>query len=159
MTTKKKLTQIKHWNTNEVIHEGAGTIKDVLEDGVGKNINLRDAYLSDANLSGANLSGANLRDANLRGANLSGATYNGIEIKFLWSLGKLYTYNVIVAISVDNVLYVGMGCHFRTAKDWQEDFWNNLSEFPNDGSIKTQERVLACKFAIDFGLLHGGEVK
>ena len=98
-------------------------------------------------------------DADLRGANLRGAVYKGVKVMFLCSLGRLYTYNVVVVISDDNTIYVGLGCYFRKAIDWQNDFWNNKSEFPNDGSIKTQERELALDFSVKFALLHGGEVK
>lgn len=121
--------------------------------------NLHGANLRDANLRGADLSGADLRDANLRGADLSGATYNGVKVKRLWSVGRLYRYNVVIVISKDNTLYIGLGCHFRKALEWQNDFWNNVEEFPDDGSIKTQERQLALEFSIKFGLLHDGEIK
>jgi hypothetical protein len=120
---------------------------------------LRGAKLRGANLMEADLMEADLRGANLRGANLMEAIYRDVTVKYLWSIGTLYTYNVVIVISEDNTLYIGLGCHFRKAIEWQNDFWNNLSEFPNDGSIKTQERQLALEYSIKFGLLHGGEVK
>lgn len=40
-----------------------------------------------------------------------------------------------------------MGCHDRTLAEWEADFWNNTSEFPNDGSLKSNSRVMAYNTA------------
>jgi len=40
-----------------------------------------------------------------------------------------------------------MGCYIRTRKEWEEDFWNNLGEFPNDNSKKSKDRVFAFEIA------------
>ena len=59
----------------------------------------------------------------------------------------LYKYVVMPIIAKDGTQYVNMGCYTRTVKDWNKDFWNNRSEFPNNKSVKTQLRVLAYKTA------------
>jgi len=51
-------------------------------------------------------------------------------------------------ISEDNKHYVRLGCYTRLVSEWENDFWNNNSEFPNDGSLKSEYRKLAyetCK--------------
>ena len=37
--------------------------------------------------------------------------------------------------------WIKLGCYFRTLSDWENDFWNNPNEFPNDGSEKSQARL------------------
>ena len=115
------------------------------------------AYLSGANLSGANLSGANLSVADLSGADLSGAylsgaylsgaNLSGVKIKKAIVFTGLYAYVVIPIISEDGKQYVKMGCYLRTVEDWDNDFWNNNSEFPNDGSVKSNLRLFAYETA------------
>ena len=50
-------------------------------------------------------------------------------------------------IAEDGKKYVKMGCYLRTVKEWDKDFWNNKSEFPNNESIKSQLRIIAYKTA------------
>lgn len=59
----------------------------------------------------------------------------------------LYKYVVIPIISEDGKQYVKMGCYTRTIEDWDKDFWNNPSEFPNDGSVKSNLRSFAYETA------------
>ena len=126
----------------------------------GANLSVADlsgAYLSGANLSGANLSGANLSVADLSGADLSGAylsgaylsgaNLSGVKIKKAIVFTGLYAYVVIPIISEDGKQYVKMGCYLRTVEDWDNDFWNNNSEFPNDGSVKSNLRLFAYETA------------
>jgi hypothetical protein len=40
---------------------------------------------------------------------------------------------------------IRMGCYNRTRKEWELDFWNNPSEFKNDGSEKSEARLRAFK--------------
>ena len=116
--------------------------------------NLRNADLRYANLRYADLSYADLRNANLQGAdlhiaNLQGAKYshNGIEAKAFNVFLNLYRYTVIPMISEDGTQHIAMGCHFRTRKEWEEDFWNNKPEFSDDGSLKTAKRKFALATA------------
>ena len=109
--------------------------------------NLSRADLSVANLSGADLSGADLSGAYLSGAYLSGANLSGVKIKKAIVFTGLYAYVVIPIISEDGKQYVKMGCYLRTVEDWDNDFWNNNSEFPNDGSVKSNLRLFAYETA------------
>lgn len=36
--------------------------------------------------------------------------------------------------------YIQLGCDLRTLADWENDFWNNDCEFPNDKSEESQKR-------------------
>ena len=47
---------------------------------------------------------------------------------------------------------IQLGCFTRTRKEWEEDFWNNEKEFPNDNSDKSNARLRAfktCCFFLD----------
>lgn len=59
----------------------------------------------------------------------------------------LYRYVCSPRIHSDGEQWVQMGCHLRTRKDWESDFWNNEIEFPNDGNIKSKRREFAFKIA------------
>jgi hypothetical protein len=109
--------------------------------------NLPGADLSGANLSRANLSRANLSRANLYGANLYGAKIGNITIKKAMVINGLYKYLAMPIIAEDGKQYIGLGCHLRSVDDWENNFWNNPNEFPNDNSIKSQLRVLAFETA------------
>ena len=109
--------------------------------------NLRDADLRGANLSGADLRGANLSGADLSDADLSGADLSGIKIKSCAVFTGLYAHVVMPVIAEDGTEWVRMGCHFRKVSDWDANFWNNDNEFPNDGSVKSQLRVMAYNTA------------
>ena len=108
---------------------------------------LRGADLYDADLRGANLRGANLYDANLRGANLRGANLRGKKIKTATVFAGLYDYIVIPYITEDGEKWIKMGCHNRILSDWESDFWNNPTEFPDDGSVKSNLRLMAFETA------------
>ena len=81
------------------------------------------------------------------GAYLSGANLSGVKIKKAIVFTGLYAYVVIPIISEDGKQYVKMGCYLRTVEDWDNDFWNNNSEFPNDGSVKSNLRLFAYETA------------
>ena len=46
-------------------------------------------------------------------------------------------------LSTDDKKYIGLGCHFRSITDWENDFWNNTTEFPNNGSENSNLRKFA----------------
>ena len=106
--------------------------------------NLRDANLSDANLSGADLSGANLSCADLREAKYS---HKDINAKRFTVILNLYKYTVIPMIAENGEHWIAQGCKFQTRKDWETNFWNNTSEFPDDGSESTESRKFALATA------------
>jgi len=43
-----------------------------------------------------------------------------------------------------------MGCFIRTRKEWEDNFWNNDKEFPNDNSKTSNDRLLAFELAIQW---------
>jgi len=158
--------EIKSKFTGSIIFEYSkegNTIKDTVIEAVKKRADLRGAdlggadlsgaYLSGAYLSGADLRGADLRGADLSGADLSGAYLNGaylsgVKIKKAQVFTGLYKYVCIPIISEDDQLYIKFGCYTRLLSEWESDFWNNPSEFPNDGNIESQYRLMAfeaCK--------------
>jgi uncharacterized protein YjbI with pentapeptide repeats len=113
-----------------------------------RGANLYDADLRDANLRGANLYDADLRDANLRGANLRGANLRGADlgkgkVKTFAVFTGIYQYTAIPYILETGECRVKMGCHDRSVAEWDADFWNNNDEFPNNGSVKSNLRVIA----------------
>jgi hypothetical protein len=90
-----------------------------------------------------NLSDANLSGADLSGANLSGAKYGDITIKSVGCFSGLYRYLAMPIVADDGKKYIRLGCYIRTVDEWGGDFWNNPTEFPNDGSEKSQARWFA----------------
>ena len=154
------------------------TLKDTLIKAVNEGLNLIDAYLIGADLRGAYLRGADLRGAylegadlicadlrgadlrgaylegaylegaDLEGADLRGAKYKNINIKKASVFTGVYKYIAMPIITEDNKYYIRLGCFFRTLEEWESDFWNNNKEFPNNGSLSTELRILAfetCK--------------
>ena len=116
----------------------------------GANLSLADltgANLSLANLTWANLRGANLSEANLSGADLSGANLSGNKVKTAIVFTGLYNYIVIPYITEENIKRVKMGCYDRSLEEWESDFWNNNDEFPNNGSVKSNLRLMAFETA------------
>jgi len=93
------------------------------------------------------LQGADLRGADLRGADLQGAYLRGAKIKNAIIFTGLYAYIVIPYITEDNIKRLKLGCYDRTLAEWEDNFWNNESEFPNDGSTKSELRMMAFKTA------------
>lgn len=106
-----------------------------------------EAVKKDADLSDADLRCVNLRDADLRGAELRDADVNKIKIKKAAVFTGLYEYIVIPFISEDNVNWLKLGCYTRTLEEWNNDFWNNDKEFPNDNSEKSNLRLFAFETA------------
>ena len=102
--------------------------------------NMSGAYLSGADLSGADLSRANLSGANLSRADLSGANMSGVKIQSCAVFTGLYIYLAMPVIAEDGTEYIRLGCHFRKASEWAENFWNNASEFPNNGDTDSKDR-------------------
>jgi hypothetical protein len=111
-----------------------------------RGADLRGADLQGADLQGADLQGADLRGAYLRGADLRGAYLQGIKIKKAAVFTGLYKYICIPFISEKNKIYIKMGCYTRLLSEWENDFWNNPSEFPNDGNIESKYRLMAFEF-------------
>ena len=45
---------------------------------------------------------------------------------------------------------IQLGCFTRTREEWEEDFWNNDNEFPNNNSEKSKARLRAFKMCCNF---------
>ena len=45
---------------------------------------------------------------------------------------------------------IQLGCFTRTRKEWEDDFWNNDDEFPNDNSKKSNARLRAFQMCCNF---------
>ena len=91
-----------------------------------------------------------MRGAYLRGADLSGAYLGGKKIAALRAFsGSLYPYEVWAVLYEDGRRAVKMGCHFNTLEEWASiDLRsNNISEFPDDGSEISEERVALFELA------------
>jgi len=112
-----------------------------------RGCNLRGCNLSFSNLRGCDLSGCDLRGCDLSGCDLRGCDLSGKTIKTAAVFTGLYTYIVIPYITEDNEKRIKLGCHDRLLSEWESDFWNNNDEFPNDGSIKSESRLMAFKSA------------
>ena len=142
--------EIKNRWTDSVLFEYEkenNTVKETLIKAVKQGAYLRSAYLQGADLQGADLRGAYLQGAYLQGADLQGAYLQGFKIKAAAVFTGLYTYVVMPYITDENEMRVKMGCHDRSVKEWDENFWNNNREFPNDGSFKSGQRLLAFETA------------
>jgi len=179
--------EIKNRFTGKVLFEYENennTIKDTLVKAVEQGADLRGAYLQGADLRGADLRGAYLQDAYLRGADLRGADLRGAylqdadlrgadlrgadlqdaylqgaEIKSAIVFTGLYTYLVIPYITKENEKRIKMGCYDRSLQEWESDFWNNNNEFPNDGSLKSNQRLLAYETAKKWLELSAEDIK
>jgi hypothetical protein len=102
-----------------------------------------------AGLGGANLCGANLRGANLRGANLCGADLRGKKISALCVFSGLYEYQIWAYVLEDGSPWVRMGCQNRSVAEWDvlTIRESRTSEYPNDGSSRSERRARAFEFA------------
>jgi hypothetical protein len=109
---------------------------------------LKGADLQDADLQGADLRYADLKGADLQGADLRGAYLKGAEkIKCAAVFTGLYRYIVIPYITEDNIKRIKMGCYNKSLEEWESNFWNNNDEFPNNGSMKSNLRLMAYNTA------------
>ena len=110
----------------------------------GKRADLSDADLRGADLRGAVLSGADLRGSDLRGSDLSGSKISTIKV-----FTGLYCYQVWAVLFQNGSRWVRMGCLFKSLEDWEKIGIrkSNVSEFPDDGSPRCEERVRAFEFA------------
>ena len=139
--------EIKNRFTGKVLFEYENennTIKDTLVKAVEQGAYLQDAYL---------------QGADLRGAYLQGAYLQGAEIKSAIVFTGLYTYLVIPYITKENEKRIKMGCYDRSLQEWESDFWNNNNEFPNDGSLKSNQRLLAYETAKKWLELSAEDIK
>jgi len=164
----------KLWNTDIQYEDDAKTMKQTVKNALASDSNLRGSDLSDSdlrgsdlsgsdlrgsNLSGSDLRGSNLSDSDLSGSNLSGSDLsgtirNGKIIKYATMLTGLYRYSIFVYITMENIGYIEMGCKKQSAEEWKTNFWNNVNEFPDNGSLPTRERQFGLNVALQWIDLH-----
>jgi uncharacterized protein YjbI with pentapeptide repeats len=132
----------------------AATVKDAVVEAVAKGAYLRDADLRGADLRGADLTGAYLRDAYLTDADLTGAYLRGAngekkKIVTMRVFAGLYEYQVWAVLFEDGSRWIRMGCLWKSMDEWESVGIrkSNLSQYPDDGSDKSEERVAAFEFA------------
>jgi hypothetical protein len=103
------------------------------------------ADLSGADLAWANLYKANLAGADLSGADLTGARYGDQRLAAVVVMTGLYMYQCWAAITTDGAPYVRMGCLWYSVDKWDSIGIrkSNVSDFPDDGSAESEERVAA----------------
>lgn len=90
------------------------------------------------------------RGANLYGADLRGADDEVKKIaEFRAFTSSLYPYTVQAVLFDDGTRMVRMGCLNKTLAEWKKVGIrkSNLSEFPDDGSDKSEERVMLFELA------------
>lgn len=82
---------------------------------------------------------------------LNGSTVDGEILPYnaLFAI-NLYRYSVSAYFNKKGEQIIQLGCYNRTRKEWEDDFWNNVKEFPNDGSDKSEARMRAFKLACFF---------
>ncbi len=56
-----------------------------------------------------------------------------------------YKYSSGGHFNKDGIQIIQMGCYNRTRKEWDDDFWNNTNEFPDDGSEESKARLRTYK--------------
>ena len=107
----------------------------------GDHIDLKTA-LVEAVKAGADLTGANLRGANLYGAG---------KIASLRVFTGLYNYQCWAVVTEAGAPWIRMGCLFKSLADWDAIGIrsSNPSEFPDNGSEKSERRVRAFAFTRD----------
>ncbi|MCF6331009.1 MAG: pentapeptide repeat-containing protein [Sulfurimonas sp.] len=136
--------------------------------------NLRYANLTHANLTHADLTNADLRYANLRYANLRYTNLTNSILRYtnLTNLNltkvnltntdltnakgidyfkcyHLYKYKSYILKQANKEPRVRMGCFERTIEEWEENFWNNDREFPNNNSKDSIDRLECYKTMIN----------
>ena len=151
---------IKNIYGNVIYTSPTTTMKDTVVEAFSKGADLSGAVLSGAYLSGADLRGADLSDADLRGADLRDAVLSGAEgnkkkIATMRVFTGIYAYQVWAVLFEDGSRWVRMGCLFKSLDEWEEIGIrkSNLSQYPDDGSEKCEQRVRAFEYAKQEALL------
>ena len=109
---------------------------------------------------GADLRGANLTGADLTGADLTGADLTGKKISALRIFSGLYEYQIWAYVLEDGSPWVRMGCQNRSIAEWDvlTIRESRTSEYPNDGSARSERRARAFDFARGEALIMAQEV-
>ena len=110
---------------------------------------VKTALSGGTSLIGANLRSADLIGAELIGANLIGANLSGKKISALRVFSGLYEYQIWAYVLEDGSPWVRMGCQNRSVAEWDQLTIreSRTSEYPNDGSARSERRARAFEFA------------
>jgi len=77
---------------------------------------------------------------------VDGSTVDGSIDKYTAIFAtNLYEYSCGGYLKKTGKQAIQMECYDRLRSEWEADFWNNPSEFPNDGSPKSEARLRAFK--------------
>jgi hypothetical protein len=115
-----------------------------------RDCTVSDCTVSDCTVSGGKVSGGTVSDCTVSDCKVSGGKVSDQPFITLKGYSGLYLYNVWAVLFKDGSRWVRMGCLFKSLGQWDAEGGirnSNLSEFPNDGSDKCEERVAAFKFA------------
>jgi hypothetical protein len=95
-------------------------------------------------------SSADLSSADLKGALIDNKPIEDLRLVSVSS----YPYQIQAILFQDGSRWVRMGCLFKSLEDWDKIGIrnSNLSEFPDDGSERSEERAAAFEFAKATGL-------
>jgi len=121
----------------------------VLTGSVLRGADLRGVDLRGVDLMGADLTGAVLTGADLRGAVLRDAVLRDAKIKALRCFAGLYRYQIWAVVMEDGSPWIRIGCQWRSVEEWDRVTIreSRTSEFPNDGSERSEQRARAFEFA------------
>ena len=121
----------------------------VLTGSVLRGVDLRGVDLRGVDLMGADLTGAVLRGADLRGAVLRDAVLRDAKIKALRCFAGLYRYQIWAVVMEDGSPWIRIGCQWRSVEEWDRITIreSRTSDFPNDGSERSEQRARAFEFA------------
>jgi len=110
--------------------------------------------VSDCTVSGGKVSDCTVSDCTVSGGKVSDCkvsdcTVSEKPLAFLKGFAGLYKYNVWSVLFADGSRWVRMGCLFKSLEDWDKIGIrkSHLSEFPDDGSDRSEERAAAFEFA------------
>lgn len=120
---------IKNIHGAVIYHSGFSTLQEVFDEAIKNNADLRGAFLRRIDIKNCKVSGGTVSDCK---------GYSG-----------LYRYNVWAVLFADGSRWIRMGCRFKSLEEWEKIGIrnSNLSEFPDDGSDASEERVAAFEFA------------
>ena len=129
--------------------ESAKTVLELVTAARAAKADLSYSDLRDSNLRYSNLRGSNLSGSDLSYSSLNGALIDGKPIVTLRVFSGLYKYTVQAVLFQDGSRWVRMGCLWKSLDEWESIGIrkSNLSEFPDDGSDRCEERVAAFEFA------------
>ena len=142
----------------------ATTMQEAVDQAIADKVTMRGWVISNCKVSGGKVSYCKVSDCTVSGGKVSDCTVSGGTVSggkvsyctvsenplaFLKGFAGLYKYNVWSVLFADGSRWVRMGCLFKSLEDWDKIGIrkSNLSEFPDDGSDRSEERAAAFEFA------------